>query len=172
MELLYSLIFQIPIPENLPPLTTIARFAVGDRDELDNTDEFTIEKSGLGSQQYSVSIVGFPFLEWLRSSHEIAVQVNGSLVVAVAANGTLDREQMQTHTIHLTVRDAARNQDSATVRASGECAVQQCSDEVLAAPRPAARRERQRPSLLQGPVRRSSRRQLACGRRHRPPLCQ
>ncbi|VDO19145.1 unnamed protein product [Heligmosomoides polygyrus] len=88
---------EIPIPENLPPLTTIARFAVGDRDELDNTDEFTIEKSGLGSQQYSVSIV------------------NGSLVVAVAANGTLDREQMQTHTIHLTVRDAARNQDSATL---------------------------------------------------------
>ncbi|KAK6009767.1 cadherin domain protein, partial [Ostertagia ostertagi] len=85
------------LPENLPPLTVIARLQVIDNDGLGNVDEFSVEKSGIGSEMYSASIV------------------NGSLVVAVAENGTLDREMMERHTIHLTVQDAGGNQDSATL---------------------------------------------------------
>ncbi|PIO68023.1 cadherin domain protein [Teladorsagia circumcincta] len=88
---------ELPLPENLPPLTVIARLQVVDKDGLGNVDEFLVEKSGIGSEMYSASIV------------------NGSLVVAVAENGTLDREVMERHTIHLTVHDADGNQDSATL---------------------------------------------------------
>ncbi|XGW29499.1 hypothetical protein V3C99_008936 [Haemonchus contortus] len=88
---------EIPIPENLPPHTIIARLQVTDEDRLGSVDEFSVEKSGIGSEMYSASIM------------------NGSLVVAVADNGTLDREVRERHMVHMIVRDGAGNQDSATL---------------------------------------------------------
>ncbi|EYC09200.1 hypothetical protein Y032_0061g3205 [Ancylostoma ceylanicum] len=88
---------EVAIPENLPPLTVIARLGLTDADDLENSGEFSVEKSGFGSELYTASIV------------------NGSLVVSVAENATLDREKMERQTVHLRVKDAAGNQDSATL---------------------------------------------------------
>ncbi|VDL75197.1 unnamed protein product [Nippostrongylus brasiliensis] len=88
---------EVPIPENLQPSTMIARLEIRDIDGLGSVDEFSVEKSGIGSELYSASIK------------------NGSLVVSVADNATLDREVMERQTIHLIVRDPAGHQDSVTI---------------------------------------------------------
>ncbi|WKY05512.1 hypothetical protein Q1695_006042 [Nippostrongylus brasiliensis] len=88
---------EVPIPENLPPSTMIARLEIRDIDGLGSVDEFSVEKSGIGSELYSASIK------------------NGSLVVSVADNATLDREVMERQTIHLIVGDPAGHQDSVTI---------------------------------------------------------
>uniref|UniRef100_A0A158P7X4 Cadherin domain protein n=1 Tax=Angiostrongylus cantonensis TaxID=6313 RepID=A0A158P7X4_ANGCA len=87
----------VAIPENLSPSTAIAHLRVTDRDALGNVDDFSVLKAGVGSELFS------------------AYMLNGSLVVAVAENATLDREVMERQTVHLTVRDTAGNQDSFTL---------------------------------------------------------
>ncbi|VDM53194.1 unnamed protein product [Angiostrongylus costaricensis] len=88
---------EVAIPENLSPSTTIAHLRVTDRDALGSVDDFSVLKSGIGSELFSAYIL------------------NGSLMVAVAENATLDREVMERQTVHLTVRDTAGNQDSVTL---------------------------------------------------------
>ncbi|RCN26655.1 cadherin domain protein, partial [Ancylostoma caninum] len=87
---------EVAIPENLPPSTVIARLGLTDADDLEYSGTFSVEKSGFGSELYAASIV------------------NGTLVVSVAENATLDREKMERQTVHLRVKDGAGNQDSAT----------------------------------------------------------
>ncbi|KAK6747226.1 hypothetical protein RB195_000442 [Necator americanus] len=88
---------ELAIPENLPPSTIIARLQIKDKDDPLNLENYVAEKSGHGSELYTVSVI------------------NGSFVVAVAENATLDREQLERQTVHLTVKDGAGNQDSATL---------------------------------------------------------
>ncbi|VDM70981.1 unnamed protein product [Strongylus vulgaris] len=88
---------EVPIPENLPPSTVIAKLKLTDADDPAEFSKFAVEKSGFGSELYTASIV------------------NGSLIVAVAENAILDREAMERQTVHLTVKDGAGNQDSATL---------------------------------------------------------
>ncbi|CAJ0602485.1 unnamed protein product [Cylicocyclus nassatus] len=88
---------ELPLPENLPPSTVIASLGISDADFPSKNGRFVVEKSGLGSELYTASVV------------------NSSLLVSVAENATLDRETMERQTLHLIVKDEAGNQDSATL---------------------------------------------------------
>lgn len=50
-------VLQLTIPENLPSTTVIAHLGLTDADDVGNTGQFSVEKSGIGSELYTASIV-------------------------------------------------------------------------------------------------------------------